>query len=336
MSNPVLVEVMRGARVESVHRGAAAVVDADGKPVLTIGDVERPIFPRSAVKPLQAVPLIESGAVERYGFRDEELAIACGSHNGELGHVAVVERMLAHAKLDASALACGTHWPISAPAGQALARAGGMASAVHNNCSGKHAGFLCAACAIGAVPRGYVEPDHPVQRAVHSVIEEFTGATLSADRRAIDGCSVPTWAMPLSSLALGFARFGTGRGVSARRAAAAARLRAACAAQPWMVAGSGRLCTEVMALCGARVLIKTGAEGVYAAALPEAGLGLAVKCDDGAGRAAQVMIANLIARFLPLDDSTRAAFARFIRPELRNWNGIRVGEMRPTAALELR
>ena len=212
MSNPVLVEVMRGARVESVHRGAAAVVDADGRTVLQIGDVERPIFPRSAVKPLQAVPLIESGAAERYRLGDEELALACASHNAEPGHVAVVERMLARANLVESALACGTHWPISAPAGQALARAGGMASAVHNNCSGKHAGFLCAACAMGTDPHGYVEPDHPVQRAVHSVIEEFTGATLSADRRAIDGCSVPTWAMPLSNLALGFARFGTGHG----------------------------------------------------------------------------------------------------------------------------
>ncbi len=333
MSNPVLVEVMRGARVESAHRGAACVADADGKSVLTIGDVERAIFPRSAVKPMQAVPLIESGAAERYGFGDEELAIACASHNGEPGHVAVVERMLARAGLDATALACGAHWPISAPAGQALARSGGTASAVHNNCSGKHAGFLCAACAMGVDHHGYVEPDHPVQREVRSVIEEFTGATLSADRRAVDGCSVPTWAMPFSSLARGFARFGTGTGVSAQRAAAAARLRAACAAQPWMVAGSGRLCTDVMELCGARVLIKTGAEGVYAAALPGEGLGIAVKCDDGAGRAAQVIIANLIARLLPLDDNERVAFARFTRPELRNWNGIKVGELRPTEAL---
>jgi L-asparaginase II len=166
------------------------------------------------------------------------------------------------------------------------------------------------------------------------VIEDFTGASLPADRRAVDGCSVPTWAMPLGNLALGFARFGTGQGVSAQRAAAAARLRAACAAQPWLVAGTGRLCTDVMALCGARVLIKTGAEGVYAAALPEQGLGLAVKCDDGAGRAAQVMIASLIARFLPLDDAERAAFARFIRPVLRNWNSITVGELRPTEALD--
>ena len=160
----------------------------------------------------------------------------------------------------------------------------------------------------------------------------MTGATLSQDVCATDGCSVPTWAMPLSSLARGFARFGSGMHLQPDRAKAAARLRAACAAHPWHVAGTGSFCTEIMTRFGARAFVKTGAEGVYCASLPERGLGIAVKCDDGAGRAAEVAMAALLARFLPLD-ADRVALESFIRPVLRNWNGIAVGGMRPTQAL---
>src|SRR3954463_582227 len=149
MGNPELVEVVRGALTESRHRGAVAVVDADGAAVLTLGDVALPVYPRWAVKPLQALPLIESGAADRYGFGAEELALACASHGGEPGHVAVAERMLKSTGLDASALKCGTHWPSHSASSQALARSGGMATALHNNCSGKHSGFLCACCAMG-------------------------------------------------------------------------------------------------------------------------------------------------------------------------------------------
>ena len=200
MTNPILVEVMRGSLVESRHRGAVAVVDADGATVLALGDVTTPIFPRSAVKALQALPLVETGAADRYGFGDEELALACASHSGEPAHVAGVERMLAKAGLDASALRCGAHWPMSQPAAVALARTGAP-SALHNNCSGKHAGFLCVACAMGVDHADYWRPEHPVQREVRAVLEDFTGAVLAQDRCAIDGCSVPTWAVPLQNLA---------------------------------------------------------------------------------------------------------------------------------------
>src|SRR5579864_3478138 len=327
MNNPILVEVLRGSLVESRHRGAVAVADADGGAVLALGDVAAPIFPRSAIKALQALPLIETGAADRYGFGDEELALACASHSGEPGHVAGVTRMLAKAGLDAAALRCGAHWPIAQPALVELARTG-EPSALHNNCSGKHAGFLCAACAQGIDHADYWRPQHPVQREVRAVLEHMTGATLSDDRRAVDGCSVPTWAIPLQNLAQGFAKFGTGRGLAPERARAAARLRAACARKPWHVAGTGRFCTEIMKLLGARVFVKTGAEGMFCGALPEQGLGIAVKCDDGAGRAAEAVMASLIARFLPLDDNERAALARFVRPILRNWNGIEVGALR--------
>src|SRR5580692_72324 len=332
MTNPILVEVLRGSLVESRHRGAVAVADADGGAVLAIGDVATPIFPRSAVKALQALPLVETGAAEAYGFGDEELALACASHSGEPGHVAGVTRMLAKAGLDATALRCGAHWPLAQSAVAALARIG-EPSALHNNCSGKHSGFLCVACAKGIDHADYWRPQHPVQREVRAVLEDMTGATLSEDRRAIDGCSVPTWAIPLENLAHAFAKFGTGISLSPERARAAARLRGACARKPWHVAGTARFCTEIMQLFGARVFVKTGAEGVYCGALPEEGLGIAIKCDDGAGRASQAIMAAIIARFLPLGDAERVTLARLERPILRNWNGLEVGALRVTDAI---
>ncbi len=166
MNDPVVVEVIRGGLIESRHRGAVAIADADGAAVLAVGDVARPVFPRSAVKPLQALPLVESGAADRYGFGDEELALACASHSGEPAHVEGVAGMLGKVRLDVSALCCGTHWPISQPAAFALARTGAP-SALHNNCSGKHAGFLCLAGAMGVDHVGYWRPEHAVQREVH-------------------------------------------------------------------------------------------------------------------------------------------------------------------------
>jgi len=332
MANPVLVEVMRGAVVESRHCGAVEVVDADGATVLALGDVERRVFPRSAVKALQALRMIETGAADRFGLTDQELALACASHSGESGHVAAAQSMLARIGLDASYLRCGAHPPMHVPSATALYCGGMEPTALHNNCSGKHSGFLCLACMLGADPRGYIEPDHPVQREVKATIESITGTSIPDSCRAIDGCSVPTWAVPLKHLALGFARFGTGNSLAPERAKAAARLRAACAAHPWYVAGSGRFCTEVMQRLGARAFVKVGAEGVYLGALPERGLGIAVKCDDGGARAAEVVMATLILRFAALSKD-EPTLDHLVRPTLRNWNGIAIGKLRPTDAL---
>jgi L-asparaginase II len=331
MSNPVLVEVLRGALIESRHRGSLAVMDADGRTVLALGDVANPVYPRSAVKALQALVLLESGAVERFGLGEEELALACASHGGEPGHVATAECMLAAAGLDAGTLQCGAHWPSDAASARELAHGGRQPSPLHNNCSGKHAGFVCAANAMGVDHHDYISPAHPVQREVRATIESLAGTRLPDEHRGIDGCSAPNWAMPLRNLALALARFGTGQSLSPRRGKAAARLRAACAAKPWHVAGTGRFCTKMMQHFGPRVFAKTGAEGVYCGALPEQGLGIALKCDDGAGRAAELVMAAMIARFLP--DPDQAWLERFLRPPLRNWNGIAVGGLRPAEPL---
>jgi L-asparaginase II len=333
MSNPVLVEILRGGVVESRHRGAVAVCDADGKSVLALGDTARPVFPRSAIKAFQALPLIESGAAERYGLTEAEIALALASHGGEPTHVATAAAMLAKCGRDASALECGVHVPSFRGAADALAKAGEKPSALHNNCSGKHAGFICVSCHAGRDPFGYVTASHATQREVMGAVSDMTGAPLADDLTGVDGCSIPTQAAPLAALATGFARFGTGAHLPPERAKAAARLTSAAAAHPYMVAGTGRFCTEVMEALRARAFVKTGAEGVFCAAFPGLGLGVALKSDDGATRAAELIMASVIERFLELSEEERRALDPHLRPVLKNWNGIEVGAMQAAGPL---
>jgi L-asparaginase II len=339
--NPILVEAWRGSVVESFHRGAFAVVDADGAIVAAQGDTRRPVYPRSAIKVLQALPLVESGAADRFGLTNEELALACASHDGQAAHVQAAARMLSKAGLDESVLECGTHWPYSEAAKLALAAAAAVPSALHNNCSGKHAGFVCLGCVMAgerdrrAFLSGYVQAEHPLMREVNAAVESATGCTLAAAPRAIDGCSIPTFGIALTNLAQAFARVATGHGLTPGRAAAAKRLRAAVAAAPFMVGGSGRLDTRVMELFGERVFCKVGAEGMYCAALPEQGWGLALKMDDGnTARACEVAVAALLeALGVARSEPERALLAELSNVTLRNWRGIDVGRLAAEPAL---
>jgi L-asparaginase II len=340
-TNPVLVEALRGSAVESMHRGAVAIVDADGRSVLALGDTSRAVFPRSAVKLLQALPLVTSGAADALKLTDEELAIACASHNGEPAHVATARGMLAKVGLDADALECGAHWPGLDTATRDLAARGESPGALHNNCSGKHAGFACLACALHGSDglrgffSGYVEPGHAVMREVTAALQAATGADLAQAPVGIDGCSIPTYAIPLERLALAFARVATGQGLSAEHALAARRLRQAIARVPFMVAGTGRFDTRVMLSLGERVCCKVGAEGVYCAALPERGLGVAIKMDDGnTARAAEVVMAAVIEALLTLGSDEAALLRDLSAATLRNWRGTEVGQLR--ASKELR
>lgn len=328
----IAVEVHRGPLVESRHAGRVAVARDDGSMVFVWGDAATPVYPRSAIKALQALPLVESGAADAYGFDDAALALACASHNGAAEHVAVADRMLACAGVGPDDLGCGAHWPYEQSSLIALARSGGTPSALHNNCSGKHAGFLALARRRGHPLAGYVTADHPVQVEVRGAVEAMTGAALGTDVCGTDGCSIPTYAIPLDRLALAFARFGTGRGLPAQRAEAARRLRVAVAAHPDMVAGEGRFCTRVMRHLGARAFVKTGAEGVFCASLPDLGLGIALKCDDGAMRAAEVMVAAVIAAALRLNGDPD--LGAFVAPAIRNWNGIETGRIAPAAPFD--
>ncbi|RFB97354.1 asparaginase [Rhizobium leguminosarum bv. trifolii] len=333
MTNPVAVEVTRGLVVESRHRGAVAVVDGDGELVFSLGDIDAAVFPRSACKAMQALPLVESGAADAYGFGDKELALACASHNGEDEHVALAASMLARAGRDAGALECGAHWSMSQKVLIHQARTLDAPTALHNNCSGKHAGFICACCHQDLDPKGYVGYEHPLQVEIRAAMESLTGALLGAESCGTDGCSIPTYAVPLRSLAHGFAKMATGAGLEPLRAKASRRLIEACMAEPFYVAGSGRACTKLMQIAPGRIFVKTGAEGVFCAAIPEKGIAIALKCEDGATRAAEAMVAATLARFFETEDEVHAALTAFAATSMRNWNGIHVGDVRVTSAL---
>jgi L-asparaginase II len=324
MNNPVLVEVTRGGRAESRHRGAVAIVDADGRAVLSLGAVGDAVFPRSAVKALQALPLVESGAADAFGFGEEELALAQASHGGEPAHVELAASMLARVGLGEADLECGAHKPMHPASAGAMIRRGEPANQLHNNCSGKHANFLALARHLNHPHGGYVEAGHPVQQAVRDVLEALTGASHGASACGIDGCSIPTYAVPLTALALGFARLATGQGLPPMRAAAAERLYRAAVRQPYFVAGTGRFDTDVMSLLDGKALLKTGAEGVYCAALPGAGLGVALKCEDGGTRAAEAMMAAVLARLLPEHETE---LRRWTHAPVETRRGVKIGEV---------
>jgi L-asparaginase II len=330
-ANPVLVDVWRGALIESRHRGAVAIADADGRLLLALGDTMRPVFPRSAVKLMQAIPLVESGAADAFGLGDSELAIACASHSGDAVHVETVRRLLAEAGASESMLVCGTHWPMSERAARELTRNGRTPSAIHNNCSGKHAGMVATALHLGLRPQGYGRPDHPVQTEIARVISEICGVALTADRTAIDGCSVPTFALPLAALATGFARLARPAPLARARRDSVGRLMQACFAEPLLVAGEGRFDTIVMQSLAPTIFAKGGAEGVHCAALSELGLGIALKIDDGTKRGTEAILAHVLAAVVP---EARGVLAGHLSGVLRNWRGIEVGRLRPSVTLD--
>ncbi len=336
--NPTLIEVLRGSIVESRHAGAVAIVDAAGAVQTALGDIDRPVFPRSAVKLLKALPLVASGAADAYQLTDAELALACASHSGEPAHVATAAGVLAKLGLDETSLECGTQWPSREPVLRAMVARGETATPLHNNCSGKHSGFVCVACLMarqaGAEPaqfaRGYVAADHPVMREVSAALSATTGVDVEHAPRGTDGCSIPTFALPLRALALAFARAGTGQGLLPAHARAAQRLREAAARAPFMVGGTDRFDTRVMQAFGERLFCKIGAEGVYCAALPELGLGVALKIDDGAARAAEAAMAAVAQALLRTEDELLRGYSHAV---LRNWRGTEVGALRPAHAL---
>ena len=328
-TDPVLVEVTRGEVVENRHRGAAAVFDAAGRRVAGWGDIERAVYPRSAIKPLQALPLVETGAADRFGLGEAEIALASASHGGEPEHLEALSAWLARLGLEADELACGRRPPLNREAAEALVRAGERPGPLHNNCSGKHLGMLTTARHLGAPTAGYHRPDHPVQRRVLRVLEEMSGLDLSRAPIGLDGCNIPTIAMPLSGLARAMARLAAPAALDPERAAACRRIAAAVAAEPFMVAGRGRFCTIVMAAAGPEVLVKTGAGGMFTAALPKLGYGVALKIEDGAGRASETAMAALLSHLGGGDERLSAVLARYLEVPLHNAAGVRIGAIRP-------
>lgn len=328
MDNPVLVEVLRGNTVESRHRGAIAVSDAAGKLVLAAGDVERPSFARSAVKPIQALPLLATGAADRFRLGPKEIALACASHHGEKAHTEVVGAWLARIGLSDRDLECGAHLPYDTPTAHALLRAGKAPCPLHSNCSGKHSGFLTTAAHMGEQTRGYIGYEHSVQRRVTNALSEMCLVDARSAPWGTDGCGIPTIALPLAAIARGMARMADTSALPPERAEAARRIGEAMATEPLMVDGTGGFATEVMKAIGREVRVKPGAEGFFCAMLPRLGLGVALKIDDGAGRASEVAMAAVLERL----GINMSGLERYARPVLKNVAGREVGMIRPVVS----
>ena len=328
--NPVLIEQTRGDLVENRHRAAFVFCDEAGRVIASAGDIERPVLPRSAVKSMQALALFTTGAVERFAVTDPELALCCASHHGEAPHVAQVAAFLQRLGLGEADLECGTHWPANAAARDALREAGRPASPLHHNCSGKHAGMLAGAKALGAPTTGYVQRDHPVQLEVRRVLELVLGEPVVAG--ATDGCSIPTWAAPLRAFARGFARMASGT-LPDGLAAGARRLFDAATSHPHLVAGTGHFDTQAMATFAGRVVQKGGAEGVQCGAIRDRGWGYAIKVDDGNMNASIALVANVLLALAAPDGAQRAVLDGFARQPVRNVRGAVVGELRASAEL---
>ncbi|PCJ83894.1 MAG: asparaginase [Hyphomicrobiales bacterium] len=292
----MIVEVKRGEFVESIHECSVSVVDADGVIVEEHGNVSDPIFPRSAIKAFQALAMVESGAAKHFGFTEQELAMCCSSHSGEDRHADHVVDMLSKLGLKEEALNCGPSWPRRASYARNYAVAGGHANALRHNCSGKHSGFLCLACHLSEDVEDYTAYDHPVQKEVAAVIEAITGFTLR-EIPEIDGCSAPAHQLPLHAIALGFARFATGRGLEPQRKEAAETLYNACTTFPELVGGDNRYDSLIMKAAPKALFAKTGAEGVYCGAIPDRGIGIAIKCHDGAARAAELAFGAVVEKY---------------------------------------
>jgi L-asparaginase II len=331
-ANPVLIEQTRGAFTENRYRGAFVVCDAAGAVIAAAGEVERPVFPRSAIKAIQALAIFTTYADQQFDLTDEELALACASHHGEDVHVAGVRSFLGRIGVSEGDLECGAHQPVNAAAREALRTAGRSPSPVHNNCSGKHAGMLAAARALGAQTKGYVEREHPVQAEVRRVIETVIGERLAVERCGTDGCSIPTWAAPLSAFARGFARMATGK-LPGELGPAAMRVLDAAASNPLLVAGTGHFDTLVMEVFGGRLVQKGGAEGVQCGAIRGRGWGYALKIDDGNMAASVTLAAEVLLAFADADDRERGVLSRFASQTVRNVRGLAVGDIRGTAEL---
>jgi L-asparaginase II len=320
-----VVEVVRGTVVESRHRVHAAVVDAAGLVRASAGDPEKVTFIRSAAKPFQAIPVIAEGAMDRFGITLDEIAVMCGSHSGEERHISAVTSILGRIGLDAEALACGPHAPFDRTAQRELAEAGLEPGRLHNNCSGKHAGMLAIARVNGWDPLGYNQPEHPVQGRVLVEMGRWMDLPLEAMAMGTDGCAAVTVGIPLRNMALGYARLAQAARVGEREPT---YVVGSMTSYPEMVAGGGRLCTELMTCAEGRLFAKVGAEGVYCVGVPGAELGIAIKIEDGAQRAIGPAILAVLRELDLISEDDLGTLLHHAYPEVLDSRGEVVGQLR--------
>ncbi len=333
---PVICRVTRGEMDECLHRGDIAVVDARGGLLAWVGNPRKVTYMRSSAKPLQALAVIESGAADRFGFSPRELAVVCGSHSGEAFHVETVRGILSKVGLSEDHLACGVHQPLCRLQAARLLREDRPPTPLYNNCSGKHAGMLAICAHLGLPVDGYWRPAHPVQRMMRAVVAEVSGFPEGRIVVGADVCGVCVFGLPLENMALAYARLVTPGALPPARSAAAARVVEAMVNHPEMVGGTGRLCTELIKAGGGRIIGKEGADGVYCAAVREAGIGLAVKVEDGNPRALGPSVVAALDQLGILPRSVLARLDSLRRPAVVNHRGETVGFVEPCFSLERR
>ncbi len=336
LSGVPFVGVRRGLRLESVHAVAACGCDVDGNVLLALGTIDEPVFLRSAAKPFITAAGVRAGIVERFGFDDRELAVMSASHNGEPYHIDAVRDILAKIGATVDDLHCGAHAPSYPPAARALAAAGEPPTALHNNCSGKHAGILALALQLGAPFEGYLELEHPAQREILALCERVSDDTFGADKLAVDGCGIPTYATSLRKAARSFARLASLTDLDPADAAALARVRAAMVAEPDYVAGTKRFDTDVMRAGNGRIVAKIGAEAVHATALLDGGVGVVLKVVDGAQRAVAPAALALLYQLGALDDDQMTALDAHAFARVANRAGKIVGDIAVLDANDVR
>jgi L-asparaginase II len=322
-----MIELWRGGLLESVHAGHAVICDDRGEVIESWGDPGAVIFPRSSCKMIQALPLIESGAAEAHGLTEAQLALACASHNGAHIHTDAVARWLSDLDLSEGDLRCGPQMPDDPAVRKEIVCSDASPCQLHNNCSGKHAGFLTLSRHLRAGP-DYTELDHPVQKAVRTVFEDVTGE--ASPGYGIDGCSAPNFATSVHGLARAMARFAAANPEGPARERAEVRLWRAMVAYPELVAGEGRACTNLMRAMGGKAVVKTGAEAVFVAILPELKRGIAIKILDGGTRASEAAITALLVRLGALERGHPLVGTYLTNPILSR-RGLYAGEMRLAA-----
>ena len=333
-----IAETTRGGIVESVHHGVVVAVDASGEVVASAGDPETITFFRSSAKPFQAIPVIESGAADAFGLTPAELALCCASHEGSPEHQRQVEAMLAKIGMSAADLQCGCVFPGNEAEAARVILGAIDSSPLQCDCSGKHAGLLATIAHEGLSHHDYLDPAHPLQRRILGIMAEVMRVPEEAIVLGIDGCSLPTFGAPVRAFATAYAALATPERAPQHagrvHAAALDRLRAAMIAHPENVAGPGQLVTDLMALSGGQLAAKSGAEGLICLAVPERGLGIAIRVLDGTFRTHAVVTVTALAQLDILDSVTRDAILERHSPELRNHNGRLVGHIRPVLRLE--
>ncbi|MBM3633360.1 MAG: asparaginase [Alphaproteobacteria bacterium] len=324
-SNPILVQIIRGDMIESFFRGAYVIMDSAGQIIDSVGDIDRPIYPRSALKPIQAIGLLECGAGEAYKLSLPEIALSCASHNGEERHIHIVNEWLERLGFDCNILECGIHASMNQETMLAFVRAGNKLTPAHNACSGKHTGFVTQALHMKVPVAGYTHLDHPVQQHTNRMIEEMIGISVTEAPKGIDGCQVPVIGMPLKNLAHGMAKMSNPIGLRPALSKSIQRIVTAIQTHPDLIAGTGRFCSAITLGTEGKILAKMGADGVFSVILPEKGWGIALKIDDGNLVAAEVAILGILTKHNLV--APHSTWDRWAHPTIKTWNKQIVGEI---------